>query len=164
MQSIIITGNPVDGHSFYGPFTCKSDAVAWAEDNADDYEDWYVADLSHPLTADDLFTDSDEDDGDDPFGGLGYAHTHESKGDGSPAMFIRMSYDNVGVFANENGDLWEDDIALWRGLTPLDIGYEEVVYAPATEYEGTKPTPNDLHDTFDAIERSINDIKNGGIT
>ena len=44
-QHIIITGNPVDGFQFTGPFTTHDDAVREADDSG---SDWWVADLTVP--------------------------------------------------------------------------------------------------------------------
>ncbi len=41
--SIAITGNPVDGFTYYGVFACRADAIAWTEDQIDC--EWWVADL-----------------------------------------------------------------------------------------------------------------------
>lgn len=42
---IVITGNPVDGLFFYGPFKTSEDAVVWAERNQDGVE-WWIAPLA----------------------------------------------------------------------------------------------------------------------
>ena len=46
--AIVVTGNPVDGFTFYGPFPSGQEAVEWA-DNAgrgDCDTDWWVAPLT----------------------------------------------------------------------------------------------------------------------
>jgi len=40
-----ITGNPVDGLFFYGPFTTSEEAIEWAERNHDG-QDWWIAPLA----------------------------------------------------------------------------------------------------------------------
>lgn len=37
----VVTGNPVDGFTFYGPFTDPEDANEWADDNLRNL-DWWV--------------------------------------------------------------------------------------------------------------------------
>ena len=45
-QSIIVTGNPVDGFEFYGPFKSITEAAEHANtDGLFDDHDWWVADL-----------------------------------------------------------------------------------------------------------------------
>jgi hypothetical protein len=45
-QYIIITGNPVQGFSYVGPFNDNNDAVEAAIDILE--ADWWVAELIHP--------------------------------------------------------------------------------------------------------------------
>jgi len=49
MSYIVITGNPVDGLFFYGPFLDANDAGDWAEREHDGQE-WWTAHLSAPGT------------------------------------------------------------------------------------------------------------------
>ena len=41
---ILVTGDVVDGHTFYGPFENTNEAIQYADDNLTD-ETWLVADL-----------------------------------------------------------------------------------------------------------------------
>lgn len=46
MKYIIITGNPVDGFEYHGPFGSSDQAVTWAAANPEiDGKDWWVAPL-----------------------------------------------------------------------------------------------------------------------
>jgi hypothetical protein len=48
-MSIVITGNPIEGFKFYGPFATHKEAIAWA--NSTDYCDgahWWITDLTKP--------------------------------------------------------------------------------------------------------------------
>lgn len=47
MQYILIAGNPVDGHGFYGPFDTARDAADGALDMRID--EWWVAELTAPF-------------------------------------------------------------------------------------------------------------------
>jgi len=42
---IIVTGNPIDGFSFHGPFSDRNDAIEWAEELD---PDWWVVELDTP--------------------------------------------------------------------------------------------------------------------
>jgi len=44
--SIVITGNPVDGLFFYGPFKTAEDANEWADAEQSDKE-WWVSHLDN---------------------------------------------------------------------------------------------------------------------
>ena len=44
---IFITGNPVDGFEYNGPFECYDDAFKYGEENGD--SDWWIAPLA-PIT------------------------------------------------------------------------------------------------------------------
>jgi hypothetical protein len=44
-RHIVITGNPVDGLFFYGPFATADEASDWAETNHDG-QDWWIAPLA----------------------------------------------------------------------------------------------------------------------
>jgi hypothetical protein len=46
MKSIIITGDPVDGFDYTGPFDSAEKATEWAEEHCD--PDWWVADIFSP--------------------------------------------------------------------------------------------------------------------
>jgi hypothetical protein len=47
LKALIVTGNPVDGFKFIGPFDTRDDAVDSASRGEID-KDWWVADL-HPV-------------------------------------------------------------------------------------------------------------------
>lgn len=47
-MAIIVTGNPVDGFEFYGPFSTPHEAVEFANNDAHLDDSWHVADL-HPV-------------------------------------------------------------------------------------------------------------------
>lgn len=42
---IIITGNPVDGFEYIGPFNTSEDALRWADKDAHIEGDWWLAHL-----------------------------------------------------------------------------------------------------------------------
>jgi len=44
---ILITGNPIDGLFFYGPYKTSEDAVTAAE-RENIGADWWIAPLAHP--------------------------------------------------------------------------------------------------------------------
>lgn len=47
MKYIIVTGNPVDGFTFMGPFGTRESAIEWTEDNSRDLSaDWWIAALT----------------------------------------------------------------------------------------------------------------------
>lgn len=56
--TLLITGNPVDGFFFYGPFAVAPDAIEWAERNHSDQEWW-----SAPLIDPDRYEQENGDDG-----------------------------------------------------------------------------------------------------
>ena len=43
-MTVLLTGNPVDGLIFYGPFESAEHAADWAEGNCKN-EEWWTADL-----------------------------------------------------------------------------------------------------------------------
>lgn len=45
--TLVITGNPVDGFFYYGPFDNAGAAIEWAERNQDG-QDWWIAPLANP--------------------------------------------------------------------------------------------------------------------
>jgi hypothetical protein len=45
MQRIVVTGNLINGFSFYGPFGSSPEAVEWASENLKG-EEWWIAFLS----------------------------------------------------------------------------------------------------------------------
>jgi hypothetical protein len=47
---IVVTGNPVDGLTFYGVFKTAIDANDWADIRLNGKE-WWVAELAHPTTS-----------------------------------------------------------------------------------------------------------------
>ena len=49
---VVITGNPVDGLFFYGPFDSYDEATAYAERNHDG-DDWWATKLQQPEEEDD---------------------------------------------------------------------------------------------------------------
>jgi hypothetical protein len=42
MKAIIITGNPMEGLEFYGPFATELEAIEWANQDAHLDETWCV--------------------------------------------------------------------------------------------------------------------------
>ena len=42
---VIITGNPIDGLNFFGPFANRDDAIRWGE-NHNKEADWWLADVT----------------------------------------------------------------------------------------------------------------------
>lgn len=46
-KRLVVTGNPVDGLFFYGPFDDSDQATSWAERNHPD-DDWWLAPLVNP--------------------------------------------------------------------------------------------------------------------
>jgi hypothetical protein len=42
---IIITGNPIDGLNFFGPFSNSDDAIKWAENHSTG-ADWWLANVT----------------------------------------------------------------------------------------------------------------------
>ena len=46
LKFIIISGDPVNGFNFYGPFEFKEDAIKWAEILSK--RDWWLSDLMEP--------------------------------------------------------------------------------------------------------------------
>lgn len=49
MRALVITGNPVDGFEYIGPFDDTETAVEWCQDMFDD-EDWWVTELTSPAS------------------------------------------------------------------------------------------------------------------
>ncbi|QWY83553.1 hypothetical protein [Rhizobium phage RHph_X2_28B] len=45
---IIISGNPVDGFTFIGPFDSADEATQYTESNSKDLYDWWLAPLTEP--------------------------------------------------------------------------------------------------------------------
>lgn len=43
---IVVSGNPVDGFYFFGPFKTGEDAIEWAERSRDGRTDWWIAPLA----------------------------------------------------------------------------------------------------------------------
>lgn len=43
-QTIVITGNPISGFAFYGPWSERGDAIDWAQ--AEVEADWWIASLN----------------------------------------------------------------------------------------------------------------------
>lgn len=48
MKTILVTGNPVDGFQFVGPFEDSDDAVRYAEDEEHRDTEWWLGDLESP--------------------------------------------------------------------------------------------------------------------
>ncbi|MCE5292964.1 MAG: hypothetical protein LLG14_27525 [Nocardiaceae bacterium] len=46
-QYLVVTGNPIDGLFFYGPFPVREDADKWAERNHEG-QDYWIAELTTP--------------------------------------------------------------------------------------------------------------------
>lgn len=42
---VVVSGNPVDGLRFYGPFATADEASEWAQRNSNDLSDWWIAPL-----------------------------------------------------------------------------------------------------------------------
>ena len=42
---IVVTGNPVDGFNYIGPFKTADDAIEWADAKSDLEGDWWIAAL-----------------------------------------------------------------------------------------------------------------------
>lgn len=47
-QYIILSGGPIDGYDFYGPFNTQEEAVQYAVNNLDHRSDWVLAELIAP--------------------------------------------------------------------------------------------------------------------
>ncbi|HVE28354.1 MAG TPA: hypothetical protein VNC22_23260 [Sporichthya sp.] len=45
---------------------------------------------------------------------MDYTVTHHSIRDGSPAMLVRRLNDTEGLFVNEDGDEWTDELVYWH--------------------------------------------------
>lgn len=45
---VVISGNPVDGLTVWGPFKTGDDAMRWASAEIDDT--WWIAPLAYPIT------------------------------------------------------------------------------------------------------------------
>jgi hypothetical protein len=45
---IIITGGPVDGSTYHGPFDTADEAIEWADHSAAITDCWWVAELNPP--------------------------------------------------------------------------------------------------------------------
>ena len=50
-KKLVITGNPVDGFFYYGPFDSAEEAIEWASVQHDT-QDWWIAPLNEPATQD----------------------------------------------------------------------------------------------------------------
>jgi hypothetical protein len=46
--AVVITGNPLDGFTCYGPFHNEPSAHDWAENRQPDDGGWWVMPLEHP--------------------------------------------------------------------------------------------------------------------
>ncbi|MEA3639948.1 MAG: hypothetical protein VBE63_08390 [Lamprobacter sp.] len=44
-MKLVISGDPVEGFAYYGPFQSIGDAIVWAEENL---EQWWIAPLQNP--------------------------------------------------------------------------------------------------------------------
>jgi hypothetical protein len=54
-MKIIVSGNPVDGFTFTGPFASEQDAIYWADRYGRGLGDyWWIADLEGVPLSDDL--------------------------------------------------------------------------------------------------------------
>jgi hypothetical protein len=73
MKYIVVSGNPIDGLAFHGPFENKGDAMVWADENVSIEYDWWLAVLN-------TVKDESEDPGPAPTntyaysGGSGYSY------------------------------------------------------------------------------------------
>lgn len=45
---ILIAGSPLEGFSYYGPFTDTDTAIQWAEDAKHQIDDWWLIRLEDP--------------------------------------------------------------------------------------------------------------------
>jgi hypothetical protein len=48
MKYIILSGNPVEGYEFYGPFDTQESALKYADNNLDYGREWCFANLIAP--------------------------------------------------------------------------------------------------------------------
>ena len=48
MKYIILSGNPVEGYEFYGPFDTQESALRYADNNLDYDREWCFAHLIEP--------------------------------------------------------------------------------------------------------------------
>jgi hypothetical protein len=48
MSKIVVSGNPVDGLWFTGPFSGAEVAAEWAESHYNPPYDWWIADMESP--------------------------------------------------------------------------------------------------------------------
>ena len=48
-KHIIVSGNPVDGYEFYGPFESSNDAIRFHDDELDYGDHWVIAKLIDPF-------------------------------------------------------------------------------------------------------------------
>jgi hypothetical protein len=49
MQKIVVSGNPITGFWFTGPFSGADIAAEWAESYYDSNYDWWISDLESPV-------------------------------------------------------------------------------------------------------------------
>jgi hypothetical protein len=47
-MKIVVTGNPIDGMTFLGPFASAEAVQTWAKTHAKDGMEWWTADLENP--------------------------------------------------------------------------------------------------------------------
>jgi hypothetical protein len=129
MSTIIITGNPVDGFKYHGPFDTPDSAIDYEEHVLDEGVDWWIAPLVTPEPSDSDGTFTEDDQGNwRPVHYPGAAipipptwePTHVSKKDGSTARY--SGFGDAPTFgyillANENGDEWSDRVSDWEALS-----------------------------------------------
>jgi hypothetical protein len=48
VQKIVVSGNPITGFWFTGPFSGEDIAAKWAESFYDSNYDWWISDLESP--------------------------------------------------------------------------------------------------------------------
>jgi hypothetical protein len=80
MKYIVVSGNPIDGLTFNGPFNDRGEAMVWADENVSTEYDWWIAVLN-------TVEDESEDPGPTPtntyaysgVSGFGYTPTWVSK-------------------------------------------------------------------------------------
>lgn len=116
-QRIIVTGTPIDGFTYIGPFDSFESAESYA-DHIGVMGDWWITDLQSPGTP--------ETPGQQalplhypgaavPIPPADWEPTHYSRKDGSGAvMVIGNKFNRTITLVNENGDQWTDPIDEWE--------------------------------------------------
>lgn len=108
MSFIIICGNPVSGHNFYGPFDTADSAAGYQDHILDEGGDWWIAPLVNPTPSERLISDSDGSQST-------WEPTHYSRKDGSGAVMLTGNrLTGMITLVNENGDEWTDPADEWE--------------------------------------------------